>query len=210
MNIGKGKTEERIFHAPPPTPPRTVGFVPVIAEIPTKRKVSCNCKNSRCIKLYCECFRNETFCKDCNCECCLNKTDNPTRKNTIAMIKQKNPSAFEPKFKPNKERFRSFVSEPKTDVVGNPLDVFIEISRGCNCKNSNCRKKYCECFQYGIECSAKCKCENCLNGNCGKRDDNNGHQINMSNFYNIEETELKRILIEKILAIKHAKFPKPR
>ena len=86
MNIGKVKTEERIFHAPPPVQPRAVGFVPVIAELQTTRKVSCNCKNSRCVKLYCECFRNETFCKDCNCECCLNKTDNPTRKNTIGMM----------------------------------------------------------------------------------------------------------------------------
>ena len=37
--------------------------------------------------------------------------------------------------------------------------------KGCNCKKSKCLKKYCECFQLGIKCTAKCKCLACLNGN---------------------------------------------
>lgn len=39
----------------------------------------CNCKKSKCLKLYCECFaqgKNHnnlgSFCKDCNCSCCQN------------------------------------------------------------------------------------------------------------------------------------------
>jgi len=33
----------------------------------------------------------------------------------------------------------------------------------CNCKRSKCRKKYCECFQAGVACSASCKCIDCEN-----------------------------------------------
>ena len=35
--------------------------------------------------------------------------------------------------------------------------------KGCNCKNSRCLKKYCECFQASIYCSDNCKCIDCKN-----------------------------------------------
>lgn len=34
--------------------------------------VTCNCKKSKCLKLYCECFQRKLYCKDCNCKDCLN------------------------------------------------------------------------------------------------------------------------------------------
>lgn len=37
----------------------------------------------------------------------------------------------------------------------------------CNCTKSNCKKKYCECYKGGKECSWLCRCVNCEN--CAKR-----------------------------------------
>ena len=34
-----------------------------------RRKLKCNCKKSKCLKLYCECFSNQLFCSS-ECECC--------------------------------------------------------------------------------------------------------------------------------------------
>lgn len=34
----------------------------------------CNCKKSKCLKLYCECFSAELFCDGCNCTDCRNNT----------------------------------------------------------------------------------------------------------------------------------------
>ena len=42
----------------------------------SKKRVSCNCKKSRCLKLYCDCFKEGLSCKDCNCVGCGNTDDN--------------------------------------------------------------------------------------------------------------------------------------
>ena len=35
--------------------------------------------------------------------------------------------------------------------------------RGCQCRKSRCRKKYCECFHAGVHCSDACRCNGCQN-----------------------------------------------
>jgi hypothetical protein len=39
---------------------------------PSGARKLCNCKNSRCLKLYCECFASGIYCDGCNCVNCSN------------------------------------------------------------------------------------------------------------------------------------------
>ena len=98
---------------------------------------SCGCSRTKCLKLYCECFSNNRYCKNCKCKNCKNKPEyeelrNKAKSSTI----EHNPAAF-----------RDLSSTYKA----------------CHCKRSGCKKKYCECFEFGKPCTANCKCEGCLN-----------------------------------------------
>ena len=61
-------------------------------------KRHCNCKNSRCLKLYCECFASGRYCSDCNCvSCCNNQENEKYRQAAVEAILERNPNAFRPK-----------------------------------------------------------------------------------------------------------------
>lgn len=112
----------------------------------TTRKIRCKCKSSKCLKLYCDCFANGSTCGvDCNCENCHNTTSNAEGvKKAREIILRRNPIAFDKKI-----------------VHGNMH------SRGCKCKSSKCIKRYCECFQAGVQCTSQCSCVDCQNGGDG-------------------------------------------
>jgi len=116
-------------------------------------KTACKCRKSRCLKLYCECFRNGLVCGiDCTCEDCFNIKENEKE---IAIIKNK-------LLRKNK-LFKEITENPEEEIK---LEQW-----GCTCKNSKCEKKYCECLKRGVKCSSLCKCEECKNGKeCGKHD----------------------------------------
>ena len=83
--------------------PRGGGVMQEFVEPPSsakaKKKVCCNCKKSRCLKLYCDCFgRGEPCSKECNCVNCYNNEEHQKeRLEAISAIREKNPSAFKPK-----------------------------------------------------------------------------------------------------------------
>lgn len=61
--------------------------------------LKCNCKNSKCLKLYCECFRAGHYCSGCNCLNCRNLPEyEDDRQKAIQHISSRNPFAFKPKY----------------------------------------------------------------------------------------------------------------
>lgn len=61
-------------------------------------KKPCNCTKSMCLKLYCDCFANGEFCRDCNCKDCHNNMEyEAERSRAIKQSLERNPQAFQPK-----------------------------------------------------------------------------------------------------------------
>ena len=110
------------------------------SKLPSKQ-VFCKCRNTHCLKLYCDCFSRAEYCLGCGCIGCKNVPEHEEeRRISINEVLERNPKAFH-------------------RMEGVPT-----VRRGCNCKKSGCQKKYCECFSNGLGCIADCNCDNCLNG----------------------------------------------
>lgn len=112
-----------------------------------RAKGGCNCRNTKCLRLNCKCFKTLGYCGDgCACTDCLNRDEFASvRDFVVAKTREINQAAFRPKAIP--------IDEANEKVVN---------SRGCSCR-TGCQKNYCECFRLGTGCSPICRCADCLN-----------------------------------------------
>ncbi|GMY29335.1 CRC domain-containing protein TSO1-like isoform X2 [Fagus crenata] len=119
----------------------------------------CNCKKTKCLKLYCDCFAAGIYCAEpCACQGCFNRPEyEDTVLETRQQIESRNPLAFAPKIVQH-------VTEFNNREDGNQATPSsVRHKRGCNCKKSMCLKKYCECYQANVGCSSGCRCDGCKN-----------------------------------------------
>ncbi|TVU02242.1 hypothetical protein EJB05_52267 [Eragrostis curvula] len=103
----------------------------------------CNCKKSKCLKLYCACFAAKVYCSElCSCQGCLN---NHAHEEVVSCTRRQTESRNPLAFAPNVIRTCGFDQEFGDNSNKTPASA--RHKRGCNCKKSYCLKKYCECFQ---------------------------------------------------------------
>ncbi|KAB2623914.1 protein tesmin/TSO1-like CXC 2 [Pyrus ussuriensis x Pyrus communis] len=118
----------------------------------------CNCRRSKCVKLYCECFSAGVYCLDSYaCQNCYNK---PEFEHTVFEIhhhiESRNPLAFTSKVVDN--AIDSSANSTEDQNLTTPSSAGHK--RGCNCKKSKCLEKYCERYQAKVGCFGGCRLYN--------------------------------------------------
>lgn len=52
-----------------------------------KKRQGCNCTNTKCVQMYCRCFKNDNFCgSKCKCTNCMNRQSNDKIRSTMKNV----------------------------------------------------------------------------------------------------------------------------
>ena len=97
----------------------------------------CNCIKTKCVKMYCICFRKGLPCgSHCNCRDCENTPGN---------------------HESNKLHRQHRLSNGASYYFSSASELF------CSCRSNFCEKAYCPCLKNQRPCTSKCRCFHCKN-----------------------------------------------
>lgn len=106
----------------------------------SRAKVRCICRKTKCLKLYCICFKNGLNCSEfCSCKDC----ENVDKKETELKLRYRKKVLHNTRKKPEKN------PEQNADC--------------CNCRKNFCNNNYCKCRRGNKSCTANCSCFKCDN-----------------------------------------------
>ncbi|KAJ0963379.1 hypothetical protein J5N97_028501 [Dioscorea zingiberensis] len=121
----------------------------------------CNCRESECLKLDCECFRSGAFCsKHCQCERCSNHAGEVEIDPEV--LEKSLPFSLEQK----EMKVLSLSINPTEISVLGPVPIpgrRSGPSELCSCRKSECLKIYCQCLAALSLCTERCGCQGCHN-----------------------------------------------
>lgn len=125
----------------------------------------CSCRKSSCLKLYCYCYSQGSFCnQECECRRCLNKPSSPLEAiNHELLTDEQVKLPPEPQTMSTEDSSEMPLLKGDSMLLGRKHGAVLK-TLGCSCRRSKCVKLYCVCYYNKIKCCSQCSCNDCANG----------------------------------------------